>query len=213
MKKTARLICLLMLPALLFSCKNKKSEPDFTKTLDAIEDSLDRVDSIQRELEILEEKARADSAARADSILFAELTESEVEQIEADDIKKSEAGLSADNDALAGRMPDAIPASKADKKPLFEGDENSNFNEWVNDNVVYPESCREAELSGKVIVAFTVDREGNVKNVQVLRSSGVEAFDKAAVSTVERSPKWLPGQKNGEAVDVAYSIPVRFQAD
>lgn len=211
MKKTVKLLWLLLVPLLAFSCRNKKSEPDYTETLDAIEDSLDKVDSIQRLIDLMEAQVKADSAARADSILLAEMSESEVEQIEADDIKKSEAGLAEYADLLADKMPQVLPAAKADKKPVFEGDDNYNFNDWVNDNVVYPESCRQAELSGKVIVAFIVDKEGKIKNAQVLRSSGVEAFDKAAVSVVEKSPKWVPAQSGGEAVDVAYSIPVRFE--
>ena len=104
MKKLTNLLWLLLAAALLFSCKNKKSEPDYTETLDAIEDSLDRVDSIQRVIDLMEAQAKADSAARADSIRMAELDEfeSEIEQIEADDAKKNEAGLADSEEQTEG---------------------------------------------------------------------------------------------------------------
>ena len=64
-------------------------------------------------------------------------------------------------------------------------------------------------LEGDVILEVTVDRQGHVSNVSVLRSS-VDAVAEAAVEAV-RQWRYEPSIVNGRAVSVMLTETVRFQ--
>jgi protein TonB len=75
-------------------------------------------------------------------------------------------------------------------------------------NPEYPSDAGNAGISGVVILEATVDPEGAVTAVQVVRS--VPALDEAAMAAVRQwryAPTWL----NGEAIPVIMTVTVNFQ--
>ena len=97
-----------------------------------------------------------------------------------------------------------------EQKPSFNGGDANEFSKWVNKNLDYPEIAKENGVQGKVILQFTVNPDGSVSNVKVLR--GVDSsLDKEAVRVVSKSPKWKPGKQRDRAVKVTYTFPVIFQ--
>ena len=95
-------------------------------------------------------------------------------------------------------------------KPTFRGEDANTFSAWVAQQLVYPEIAKEHGVQGRVILQFTVLRDGSLGNVKVLR--GVDAsLDKEAVRVVSKSPKWEPGRQRDRAVNVTYTFPVIFQ--
>ena len=95
--------------------------------------------------------------------------------------------------------------------PRFNGGDANEFSKWVNQNLRYPEKCRQSRVEGRVTLQFTVTEEGKVNNVKVLRSVN-EDIDKEAVRVVSESPDWTPGKdENGETVAVTYTFPVIFR--
>ena len=69
---------------------------------------------------------------------------------------------------------------------------------------------QDAGVSGRVMVQFTVNPNGTVSDVKVLR--GVDpSLDKEAVRVIQSSPKWTPGKQRDRAVKVTYQFPVIFQ--
>ena len=95
-----------------------------------------------------------------------------------------------------------------EEKPSFNGGDANEFSKWVNSHLKYPKEADCAQ--GRVTVQFTVDIDGSVKNVSVLR--GVEpSLDAEAVRVVSQSPKWKPGKSKGKPVPVRYTFPVIFQ--
>ena len=65
-------------------------------------------------------------------------------------------------------------------------------------------------VQGRVTLSFTVQKDGTVSNVKVMR--GVDkALDDEAVRVVSSSPKWEPGRQRDRAVPVTYTFPVIFQ--
>lgn len=105
---------------------------------------------------------------------------------------------------------DAIPAQLVDQQPSFMGGDANAFSRWVNERLVYPEIAKKNGISGRVTLQFTVETDGRVTNVKVLR--GVEpSLDKEAVRVVSRSPKWEPGKQRDKPVKVTYTFPVIFQ--
>lgn len=105
---------------------------------------------------------------------------------------------------------EAIPFQLVEQKPSFNGGDANEFSKWVNKNLDYPEIAKENGVQGKVILQFTVNPDGSVSNVKVLR--GVDSsLDKEAVRVVSKSPKWKPGRQRDRAVKVTYTFPVIFQ--
>lgn len=105
---------------------------------------------------------------------------------------------------------EAIPFQLVEEKPTFMGGDANAFSKWVNQRLVYPEIAKENGVQGRVVLLFTVDTDGTVKNVRVAR--GIDpALDKEAVRVVSSSPKWTPGRQRDRAVKVNYTFPVIFQ--
>jgi len=105
---------------------------------------------------------------------------------------------------------EAIPFALVEQKPRFQGGDANTFSAWVNKNLQYPEIAKENGIQGRVTLQFTVNTDGSVSNVKVLR--GVDAsLDKEAVRIVSMSPKWEPGKQRERPVKVVYNFPVVFQ--
>ena len=105
---------------------------------------------------------------------------------------------------------EAIPFQLVEEKPSFMGGDANQFSAWVNKRLVYPEIAKENCVQGRVTLQFTVEKDGSVTKVKVLR--GVDpSLDKEAVRVVSMSPKWKPGKQRDRAVPVTYTFPVYFQ--
>ena len=105
---------------------------------------------------------------------------------------------------------EAIPFQLVEEKPSFNGGAANQFSKWVNTRLVYPEIAKENGVQGRVTLQFTVEKDGSVTKVKVLR--GVDpSLDKEAVRVVSMSPKWKPGKQRDRAVPVTYTFPVIFQ--
>ena len=105
---------------------------------------------------------------------------------------------------------EAIPFQLVEEKPSFQGGDANQFSKWVNSRLEYPEIAKENGVQGRVTLQFTVEKDGTVTKVKVLR--GVDpSLDKEAVRVVSMSPKWKPGKQRDRAVPVTYTFPVIFQ--
>ena len=105
---------------------------------------------------------------------------------------------------------EAIPFQLVEEKPSFNGGDANEFSKWVNSKLQYPEIAKKNGVQGRVTLQFTVNPDGSVSNLKVLR--GVDSsLDKEAVRVVSMSPKWKPGKQRDRAVNVTYTFPVIFQ--
>ena len=105
---------------------------------------------------------------------------------------------------------EAIPFQLVEEKPSFMGGDANEFSKWVNQRLVYPEIAKENGVQGRVTLQFTVESDGRVTNVKVLR--GVDSsLDQEAVRVVSSSPRSPPGKQRDRAVRVTYTFPVIFQ--
>lgn len=83
---------------------------------------------------------------------------------------------------------------------------------YVYSNLKYPHRAREDNIQGNVLSQFVVSAEGDVTEIKIL--NGVcDAIKKEALKLLNSMPKWRPGMKNGEAVDVLYTLPIRFRLE
>lgn len=82
--------------------------------------------------------------------------------------------------------------------------------QFLAQNIKYPKDAIAKGIQGRVIIQFTVDKEGNVINPKVSRSV-YPSLDKEALRVVRKMGKWTPGELNGKKVNVKYNIPVSFR--
>ena len=114
------------------------------------------------------------------------------------------------SDYIESYEEESVPYQLVEIKPSFAGGDANQFSKWVNSKLVYPEIARENGVQGRVTLQFTVEKDGSVTKVKVLR--GVDpSLDKEAIRVVSMSPKWQPGSQRGKAVPVTYTFPVIFQ--
>jgi TonB family protein len=74
----------------------------------------------------------------------------------------------------------------------------------------YPSMARENNITGRVIVSFVVEKNGDLTDIKVLRGIG-GGCDEEAVRVLKTAPSWKPGIQNGRPVRVAYTMPIFFQ--
>ncbi len=103
-----------------------------------------------------------------------------------------------------------IPFSVVENKPSFNGGDENNFTKWVVSELNYPPIAKEKGIQGRVILQFLVDKNGDVKDVKVVRAVD-PLLDQEAVRVVSSSPKWVPGNHRGKNVNVRYTFPVIFK--
>ena len=62
-----------------------------------------------------------------------------------------------------------------------------------------------------MIVKFTVDRFGRIKDVSAIKKPlNGDAYAKEAENVIKHMPDWKPGKKNGLLVHVSYTLTIRF---
>ncbi len=90
----------------------------------------------------------------------------------------------------------------------FPGGEAALF-KFISDNLEYPEEARNNNVTGTVGVKFVIDKQGNVTDVEVVRS--VDPYlDREAVRVIKMMPRWKPAKQRGKPVKVILILPVRF---
>ena len=105
---------------------------------------------------------------------------------------------------------DPVKYSLLEAKPRFQDGDVGQFSHWVNENLKYPQEAVKDSLQGRVTLQFTIEKDGSVTDVRVLRGCA-PILDEEAVRVVSQSPKWTPGSINGEPVRVVFNFPVLFQ--
>jgi protein TonB len=75
---------------------------------------------------------------------------------------------------------------------------------------VYPELARQAGIEGQAVVKALVDINGSIIEVQILKSSGNQMLDQAALKAA-RNAKFTPAKQRDKFVRVYVSIPIKFR--
>ncbi|NOY38389.1 MAG: TonB family protein [Chlorobi bacterium] len=95
--------------------------------------------------------------------------------------------------------------------PRYPGGKQA-LSKYISSHINYPPKARNENRSGTVMVTFTIDEEGNVKNVHVDKNKGkYPDLDQEAVRVISGMPKWEPAVQRGKAVPVELSLPVKFK--
>ena len=74
----------------------------------------------------------------------------------------------------------------------------------------YPELARKAGIEGNTVVKALVNIDGTVMDVKILKSSGNQMLDQAALVAAKQS-KFTPAKQRDKFVRVWVSIPIKFR--
>ena len=119
---------------------------------------------------------------------------------------------------------DETPLIFAERMPMFPGcegvedaaDERACAEErmlaYLYDELHYPALARENRVQGRAIVQFTVERDGAITEVTVVRSPKA-GIDAEARRVVEGFPRWTPGRQGGRPVRVRFTLPIEFRLE
>jgi len=75
----------------------------------------------------------------------------------------------------------------------------------------YPPSSRRAGEAGTVTLAAYVLDSGRVGEIKIVKSSGFDKLDEAAVKDVQRNWRFVPGKEDGKPVPMWHTFQVTFR--
>ena len=87
----------------------------------------------------------------------------------------------------------------AEVQPEFNG----NLNQWIGENVQYPEEAYANQIDGRVFVTFVIEKDGSVTHARVVRSAH-PLLDAEALRVIA-------GMSEGKAVRFEKTLPITFR--
>lgn len=126
----------------------------------------------------------------------------------------SQASVAAEQSEAIDGKPENTTATAPDVGADREGQRR--MQEWqkklyshIGRNKFYPAAARTQRQKGEVVVAFTLDAEGRIGDIRLVRSSGSTALDEAAMETMHKSnPAPKPPFMVNEVLNL--ELPMRF---
>ena len=112
---------------------------------------------------------------------------------------------------------DTIPGN-ADDDRIYDVDETNAefpggeaaFYKFINKNLKYPAICQEQGVQGRVIVSFTIEKDGSISDVRAIRSPDPN-LSKEAERVIKLMPKWVPAFQGWKPVRSCVHEPVLFR--
>ncbi|MCB0508178.1 MAG: energy transducer TonB [Bacteroidetes bacterium] len=93
-------------------------------------------------------------------------------------------------------------------RPSFPGGSEALF-KFLDENLKYPEQAQQEKWQGKTLVGFTVNEDGTLSNIRVVKSSWT-ILDQEALRIIKMMPKWIPANFNGIAQKEMVVLPIVF---
>ncbi len=101
----------------------------------------------------------------------------------------------------------SITYKVVEQMPEF-ANKDKTLEQFLKDNLKYPESAHKAGIQGTVYVNFLVKEDGSIANTNILRGIG-SGCDEEALRVVNLM-KFRPGKQGGEIVAVEHNLPIKF---
>ncbi len=94
---------------------------------------------------------------------------------------------------------------------VFPGGEDG-LQEFLKENLQYPDSALIHETQGVVVLQFVVDAKGHVNALKVLTPPRGDGLEEEAMRVIAlTSGMWKPAKQRGKPVSVKYQIPINFK--
>jgi len=119
-------------------------------------------------------------------------------------------GLEGRREGLGGGT-DIYSTNFLEMMPEYPGGMKA-WGNFLMKNLNYPRLAAENDITGRVVVSFVIEKNGELSNLKVIKGIG-GGCDEEAMRVIKKSPFWKPGMQNGKAVRVAYMMPVVFRME
>jgi TonB family protein len=93
-------------------------------------------------------------------------------------------------------------------QPVFPGGEASLI-EYLAQHTEYPKDARRKGITGKVYVSYTVEEDGRIGQVHIVRGLSPD-IDIEALRVVKSLPKFQPGREYNVPTAFTYTVPITF---
>ena len=80
---------------------------------------------------------------------------------------------------------------------------------YFTKEIQYPAAAKKKDIQGRVIVSFTIDSSGKIKDAKIIRNIH-PLIDTEALRLVKNMPDWKPAMIEGKAINSKQTIPVIF---
>jgi TonB family protein len=127
-------------------------------------------------------------------------------------------------DSISVKIKDEYTIDEVEEMPGFPG----GFKEmqlFIASNVTYPKLALKTGAKGKVLISFSVEKNGELKNISIIKSScptnieikpeiklGYESIDNEGLRIVKLMPNWNPAKHKGQHVKIkSVVVPINFQ--
>jgi len=120
----------------------------------------------------------------------------------------SAASAAPSAEPAAPTVPAALPAQPARPSPAWL----AGISAWLLAHRSYPEAARRLGQEGTAVVRFTVNHEGHVLDVTLVRSSGSDALDQA-VQTLLRGAHLPPFPPDMVLPQQSVTVPIRYRLE
>ena len=102
----------------------------------------------------------------------------------------------------------AVETDNIEKLTEFPGGEDA-YKQYIKEHMQYPPEALKKDIQGRVIVSFTVDKSGKIKDAKVIRSIH-PLIDTEALRLIKNMPNREPTIVNGKAISTKQIMPVMF---
>ncbi|MDU1889500.1 MAG: TonB family protein [Dysgonomonas sp.] len=106
---------------------------------------------------------------------------------------------------------DKVSYSEVQKAPKSIVGNPENFAIWIEKNVKYSEQMLKDKVEGQVLLSFTIDKKGSLKDSKILSSLSPEADTEVLRVLLSRTERWTPGAHYGKKINTVVTIPVRLK--
>lgn len=101
--------------------------------------------------------------------------------------------------------------SIVDKMPRYPHGEKE-LAGFIAHQLQYPKEARQQGVEGRILCSFIVAADGSISNIEVVQGLHSQ-LDKEAIRVLSLMSKWIPGENNGEKVNVKCLFPIDFTID
>ena len=98
-----------------------------------------------------------------------------------------------------------------DNPPSFQGG-NSEMYSYLSKELKYPVEAKAKKVSGKVIMQFTVEKDGSLSDINVVKDNVGYGAAEEATRVIQKMPNWIPGKNDGKNIRVKMTLPITFKA-
>lgn len=82
--------------------------------------------------------------------------------------------------------------------------------EYLKKEFRYTRKSLEKTTRDRIILRFTINVDGTLSDIEIVRGSGNKRLDKKAVQVVKKMPRWKPASEAGRIVPIRYYLPIKL---